>query len=105
MQERGFDARVDPETGVIVISGDVDDAEAFGRVVLSRVEVPATTTTVDLSGVTFFPSSAIGVLVRARKTAQRCAGIFEVTSDRHSIAYRVLQVSGFPASPAGTTAS
>jgi anti-anti-sigma factor len=97
----GFDASVDDATGRITVVGSVDDAERFSEIVMSRVEVPDTATTIDLSAVTFFPSAALTVLVRARKAARGAAHSLRVTSEDGSIAARVLQVSGFPATATG----
>jgi anti-anti-sigma factor len=83
---------------VLFVSGDLDDgAEQLLRQDLRTYSGDhALGLTVDLSGVTFFPSAAISVVASALKASERHGAELLLQAANASLAARVLHVCGLP---------
>lgn len=94
--DHGLTHRYDPATCTLRLSGDVvDGALAELRSALDDLaDVEATAVTVDLSGVGFFPSTAVGALVSAQSAAARRGQTIRLRSDEGTIGWKILKVTG-----------
>ena len=88
--------------GVLTVSGAVDEesTEALRQAIEESSGVssehPRADLEVDLSGVTFLPSVAIGVLVRAEQAFSADGANLVLAAKSGSLAHRVLTVSAMP---------
>ena len=80
---------------VITLVGEVDiySAPHFKEVLLQGIEGGAHTVVVDLSGVTFIDSTALGVLVSGAKRVRPQSGSVELVCKDENIA-RVFEITG-----------
>jgi|SRR5690349_20762806 anti-anti-sigma factor len=83
---------------VLAVSGDVDaeSTEELRRAIEGCSKEYRTGLVVDLTGVTFLPSVAIGMLVRAEQSFEAAGSSFELAAQTGSMAQRVLTVSAMP---------
>ena len=88
----------DEDTAVLAVSGDVDaDSAEELRLVIEQCSNDARTgLEIDLSGVTYLPSVAIGMLVRATRSVTAAGGTLTLAARSGSPAQRVLTVSAMP---------
>lgn len=90
-------------TGDLEVSGDLDE----GADHLLRQDLQTFTgdhalgLRVDLSGVTFFPSAAIAVVVAAQRRAAEHGARLELLAPPASVAGRVLALCGIPCAAPG----
>nr|WP_246283710.1 STAS domain-containing protein [Nocardioides perillae] len=82
--------------GVLVVTGAVDEAalDAFSEALDDASAQWSAPTAVDVSGVTFFPSSAISRLLAAQHAAERGGVELTVVLPSTSIVARVLRACG-----------
>jgi len=88
-------ARLDDRTSLIALEGDVDlhTSSTFRGHVLGAIAGGSKRVVVDLTATTFFDSTALGVLVGARKRLAPVGGeVAVVVSDHNTL--RVLEVTG-----------
>ena len=88
----------DESRSVLAVSGEVgEEATETLRLAIEQHSLGYTRgTTVDLTGATYLPSAAIGVLARAARQFVASGEPFELTAAAGSIAHRVLTVSAMP---------
>ncbi len=88
----------DETTAVLAVSGDVDEEsiETLRAAIEEHSAGYTTGLTVDLTGATYLPSVAVGVLVRAGQSFAAAGGGFELVATSGSLAQRVLTVSAIP---------
>lgn len=96
----GYSIRVEREGAVTVlrVAGEVEDAGASAlRGDIARViDEPGNELVIDLTEVTFLPSVAVGILVRALKEAEDKGCPLEFRAAGGTIAQRVLLVCALP---------
>jgi anti-anti-sigma factor len=93
-----FSHQLTAEPSRLTLSGELDEATTFelreligtGSAGLQKDLV------VDLSAVDFLPSAAVGVLAKARATAQANGATITFAATEGSIAQRVLTICGLP---------
>ncbi len=95
VDERPFRAELSPETGILQLSGVLDECEIdhLRAVVHEHTAGHTLPLTVDLSDLDFLPSMALGVLIHAMKAGE---GGLTLTVRKKCIARRVLEVTGLP---------
>lgn len=96
MLDRTFQAEIVDE--ILVVRGDVDD---YGIITLRNLLAehgtrPGGRLAVDLSGVDYLPSVAVGVLTKAIAAADRSGSQVDLVARRGSVAQRVLMVCALP---------
>lgn len=96
MLERTFEA--DLVDGTLRVRGDVDD---YGIIALRNQlaehgTAPGSRLVVDLSGVDYLPSVAVGVLTRALASADLAGAELSLVAAQGSVAQRVLLVCALP---------
>lgn len=98
MPDGPFLATFDEATGVLRVSGEIDEVSAVDlRSALAKHTGDSSQgLVVDLSAVTFLPSLAVGVLANAREKALAAGVPFEMVASDGSIAQRVLAVCALP---------
>jgi anti-sigma B factor antagonist len=86
--------RTGPESWLIALRGEVDlyTAPAFKTELLSAVESGANNVIVDLSETTFFDSTALGVVLIARKRLRNGGQICIISGDRNIT--RIFEITG-----------
>jgi len=94
--DRTFQAELVGET--LVVSGDVDD---YGIITMRNLLAehgtrPGGRLLVELSGVDYLPSVAVGVLTKAISAADRSGSEVHLVARRGSVAQRVLMVCALP---------
>lgn len=90
-----FDARFDEATAALTVTGDIDDSNVQD-LAAALADRSALDLTVDLTGVTYLPSVAVGALVDALRKAETNGGSVTVTAGPGTIAEHVLRVTGIP---------
>jgi anti-anti-sigma factor len=93
-----FSAEFDGAARVLTVSGELDEtaASALRDVIDRRTETFTQSLVVDLTGVDYLPSVAVGMLARAHQQAVASGHALELRADEGSIAQRVLLVCGLP---------
>lgn len=96
MLDRTFQAEIVDET--LVVRGDVDD---YGIITLRNLLAehgtrPGGRLAVDLSGVDYLPSVAVGVLTKAISAADSSGSQVDLVARHGSVAQRVLMVCALP---------
>ena len=96
MLERTFEADLVDRT--LRVRGEVDD---YGIIALRNLlaehgTAPGSRLVVDLSGVDYLPSVAVGVLTRALASADRSGAELSLVAAQGSVAQRVLMVCALP---------
>jgi anti-anti-sigma factor len=86
----------DETTSVLTVSGELDGPAMDGVAQSASEHLQAGDLALDLSGVTFLPSSAISALVGVRRHAKECGHVLRVSADDGTIAARILYLSAFP---------
>lgn len=83
---------------VLTVAGEIDeDSIETLRLEIEKHSLSHTRDlTVDLTGTTYLPSLAIGVLVRAGQSFAESGATFELAAADGSLAHRVLTVSAMP---------
>jgi anti-anti-sigma factor len=98
VDETPYAATHDSDTGRVVVTGSVD--ELSGQAFRSDLEKASAgfsrDATVDMSGVEFFPSLAVGVLAVAMKHAREAGTAMTVVAQPASVVARVLTICGLP---------
>ncbi|WP_121252737.1 STAS domain-containing protein [Nocardioides ferulae] len=98
VDERPFSSAYDAETGVLAISGSID--ELSGVALRDSLEKESAgysrPLVVDLNDVDFLPSLGVGVLAVARENARKAGHELEFVARRGCIAQRVLEICGLP---------
>ena len=98
MDDTPYASSYDAEAGLLSVTGSVDELSGptFRSDLEKATDQFARDTTVDLTGVDFFPSLAVGVLAVALKNARNAGHTLEVVAAPGSIVARVLTVSALP---------
>lgn len=93
--DRPFRAEMSPDTGILHLSGVIDETAVDDLRAVLREHTAGHTLplTVDLSDLDFLPSLALGVFIHAMKASH---SEFTLTVRKKCIARRVLEVSGLP---------
>ena len=88
----------DATSGVLAVSGDLDEQPTVDlrRALEEHSEGYARGTVLDLSGVTYLPSTAVAVLARASQEFKSSGTTFELAAAAGSVAQRVLTVCAMP---------
>ncbi len=98
MTEGQFSYELAPDSSRVFLHGDLDEpaTRELRNLIVELTDSSTRDLTIDLSGVEFLPSSAVGVLAKATDDArQGGSGIALVAADG-SIAQRVLRICGLP---------
>lgn len=98
VEDTPYAASYDAEAGLLSVTGSVDELSgpAFRSDLEKASDHFARDVTVDLTGVDFFPSLAVGVLAVAIKNARNAGHTIDVVAAPGSIVARVLTVSALP---------
>lgn len=98
MEDAGGTVQVDYDeaTSTLTVTGELDGPDLADLVRRLREQVETDDVGLDLSGVTFLPSSAISALVDVRRHAKEHAHALRVRADDGTIAARILYLSAFP---------
>ena len=92
------DRRVDPDTHVVVVVGEVDlfTAPEFKERVMAPIAADVGRVVVDLTGATFIDSSSLGVLIGAHRRLRGRGGRMLVACDHQAIlkTFRVTGLDG-----------
>ena len=98
MSDEPFSVDHDDATSALMVVGEVDEAHApVLREAIERHSVSYTAElVVDLSGVTYLPSVAVGVIATARQKLQAAGESLDLVARDGSIAQRVLSVCALP---------
>jgi anti-anti-sigma factor len=92
-----FGAVFDDESQSLVVSGEIDETSADRlRELIETHSDDSRPLVVDLSGVEYLPSAAVGVLATALEKAGSGGRSVELLADQGSIAERVLTVCALP---------
>jgi anti-sigma B factor antagonist len=88
-------ARVDDQTRLIALSGELDlySADAFRAALDDALDEGAQRVAIDLSGVDFIDSVALGVLANGMKRLRTVGGGLAVISSKQEIV-RVFEITG-----------
>lgn len=83
---------------VLAVSGDTggESTETLRQLIEAHSLGFSTDLVVDLTGVTYLPSVAIGMLVRAGESCKASGAVLELAAREGSPAQRVLTVSAMP---------
>ena len=98
MEERPLTFSVDPDTGTLRVSGEVDElsGDAFREAIQKHSEDYTRDLVVDLGDVDFLPSLGVGVLAVAIRTAEERGSRIELVAGKGTIAEQVLHICGLP---------
>jgi len=93
-----FTFAFDAASGALTVAGDVDEhnAAALREGIEKHSQMYSIGMVLDLSGVTYLPSTAVGVLVRADQEFSAAGTEFELAAAAGTIAERVLTVCAMP---------
>lgn len=88
----------DEEVSLLTVAGDVDEESTptLRQMIEDCSKQHTTNLEVDLSGVTYLPSVAIGVLVRAEQAMVAAGASLTLAARSGSLSHRVLTVSAMP---------
>jgi anti-sigma B factor antagonist len=89
-----YEATTD-EVGVVILEGEIDiySAPEFKEVLVNGIEGGAKRVIVDLSGVTFIDSTALGVLVSGAKRVRPRNGNLDIVCTDENI-IRIFEITG-----------
>lgn len=89
---------LDEEHHVLLVTGELDAVSAaeLREQVLLHSHDFSKPLVVDLSGVQFLPSVAVGVLATTLRSAANASGSLELLAAEGTIAQRVLQITALP---------
>ena len=98
MTEVPFAITFDVASGTLTVAGDVDEhnAAALREGIEKHSQMYSVGMVLDLSAVTYLPSTAVGVLVRADQEFAAAGTPFELAAAAGTIAERVLTVCAMP---------
>ena len=98
MTEVPFAITFDVASGTLTVAGDIDEhnAAALREGVEKHSQMYSVGMVLDLSDVTYLPSTAVGVLVRADQEFAAAGTTFELAAAAGTIAERVLTVCAMP---------
>ena len=98
MTEVPFTLTFDAASGTLTVAGDVDEhnAAALREGIEKHSQMHSVGMVLDLSAVTYLPSTAVGVLVRADQEFATAGTAFELAAATGTIAERVLTVCAMP---------
>ena len=98
MTEVPFTFAFDAASGALTVAGDVDEhnAAALREGIEKHSQMYSIGMVLDLSAVTYLPSTAVGVLVRADQEFAAAGTAFELAAATGTIAERVLTVCAMP---------
>ncbi len=98
MTEVPFTFAFDGDTATLTVAGDVDEhnAAALREGIEKHSQMYSVGMVLDLSAVTYLPSTAVGVLVRAAQEFATAGTTFELAAATGTIAERVLTVCAMP---------
>ena len=98
MTEVPFTLTFDAASGTLTVAGDVDEhnAAALREGIEKHSQMYSIGMVLDLSSVTYLPSTAVGVLVRADQEFATAGTAFELAAATGTIAERVLTVCAMP---------
>jgi anti-anti-sigma factor len=93
-----FTLNFDAASGTLMVAGDVDEHNAAGlrEGIEKHSQMYSVGTVLDLTAVTYLPSTAVGVLVRAGQEFAAAGTAFELAAAAGTIAERVLTVCAMP---------
>lgn len=90
-----FAVRFDESTTTLAVTGDIDDGNV-SALAAALADRASSDQVVDLTGVTYLPSVAVGALVDALRNAEAHGGSLVVAAAEGTIAEHVLRVTGIP---------
>ena len=98
MTEVPFALSFDAASGTLTVTGDVDEhnAAALREGIEKHSQMYSVGMVIDLTAVTYLPSTAVGALVRADQEFAASGATFELAAAAGSIAERVLTVCAMP---------
>ena len=98
MEPASFTLAFDETSGVLTVTGELDEVSSavLREVVQKHSGDYAESIVVDLSAVEYLPSVAIGVLAKARQTAEARGRSVDLVAADGTIAQRVLQICALP---------
>ena len=98
MTEVPFTLTFDDASGTLTVMGDVDEHNeaALREGIEKQSQRYSVGLVLDLSAVTYLPSTAVGVLVRADQEFAAAGTSFELSAAAGTIAERVLTVCAMP---------
>lgn len=98
MQPGPFLAELDRSAATLTVSGEIDEGsfDSFREAITTAAQELGQRLVVNVSGVLYLPSAAIGVLVSAMQRGASSGTSIEVVAARGTIAQRVLEVCGLP---------
>ena len=98
VEDTPYASSYDAEAGLLSVTGSVDELSGptFRTDLEKASDQFSRDVTVDLTGVDFFPSLAVGVLAVALKNARNAGHTLDVVAAPGSIVARVLTVSALP---------
>ncbi|MFC7494415.1 MULTISPECIES: STAS domain-containing protein [unclassified Nocardioides] len=98
MEEKPYASAYDASQHVLYVTGSVDEiaGAVFREDLVKHTEQHTKPLTVDLSGVEFFPSLAVGVLAIAMRQSLEADAEIEVRAREGGIAARVLTICALP---------
>lgn len=88
--------RDDGDTRVVALTGelDLDAADELTTLLIEQLDMPGTATVVvDLAGVSFLDSAALGALILAFQHAGEVGRVLRIVEPQHSVR-RVLEITG-----------
>lgn len=93
-----FAVRVDEASGLLAVSGDVDVPQItlLQEAINTQSQSCTADVVLDLSGVTYLPSAAIGMLEKVREEVESSGALFELRVAPGSIVERVLTICAMP---------
>ena len=98
MPDVPFALDFDATSGVLAVSGELDEepAAALRAALEERSQGYASGLVLDLTGVTYLPSAAVGVLAKASQQFASSGSSLELAAAAGSVAERVLTVCAMP---------
>lgn len=98
MHARRLDARYDKATSTLVLVGELDDdvLDEFRACLREATADFTQSATVDLTAVTYLPSSALGVLVAAVRRSAGAEREVDLVAAKGTIAANILAITGLP---------
>jgi anti-anti-sigma factor len=98
VDDNPYAATYDADNARVVVSGSVDElsGQAFRSDLEKYSDGFSRDVAVDLSGVDFFPSLAVGVLAVAMKNAREAGTTLTAVADPGSVVARVLTICALP---------
>lgn len=93
-----YAAAFDSASRVLIVTGEVDEPASMSlrRDIETHSETFSRDLVIDLSGVGYLPSAAVGVLATVRQRFSESGATMDLVAGKGSIAQRVLSVCALP---------